>query len=282
MSSSSTPIGVRLSGGAGGVSFVWGEEQRKITQQQLTDALSRVPNVTVYKQCKADCDFIIFADAAEGPSDSAVRASGDAEPVRLTDFVNTVLNQAQRTQLNEELQQLVQSKAMMKQSDTKKKRQSSRKPPKKASGRKPRAASVEEMKETKGRVVHFEIQADDIERAVEFYRKVFGWQIKPWQGAPESDPYWLINTGPQSEVGINGGILRRRGARPKPQASVNAFVCTIGVQSIAEMEQAIPKAGGIQVTPREEIPGMGLLSYFHDTEGNTFGVMQPSMNMPQQ
>ena len=27
------------------------------------------------------------------------------------------------------------------------------------------------------RVVHFEIPADDPERAVEFYKKVFGWKI---------------------------------------------------------------------------------------------------------
>ena len=32
------------------------------------------------------------------------------------------------------------------------------------------------------RVVHFEISADDPERAVKFYQKVFSWEIKKWDG----------------------------------------------------------------------------------------------------
>ncbi len=30
-----------------------------------------------------------------------------------------------------------------------------------------------------GRVVHFEIPADDVERAQSFYQEAFGWQITP-------------------------------------------------------------------------------------------------------
>ena len=32
------------------------------------------------------------------------------------------------------------------------------------------------------RVVHFELPADDPERAVKFYEGVFGWQIQKWDG----------------------------------------------------------------------------------------------------
>ena len=32
------------------------------------------------------------------------------------------------------------------------------------------------------RVVHFEIQADNPERAIEFYKKVFGWNFQKWEG----------------------------------------------------------------------------------------------------
>ena len=32
------------------------------------------------------------------------------------------------------------------------------------------------------RVVHFEINADDPERVVKFYQKVFGWKIEKWNG----------------------------------------------------------------------------------------------------
>ena len=51
------------------------------------------------------------------------------------------------------------------------------------------------------RVVHFEIHADDPQRAANFYQNVFGWQINKWEG-PED--YWLVTTGADNEPGING------------------------------------------------------------------------------
>jgi len=51
------------------------------------------------------------------------------------------------------------------------------------------------------RVVHFEIHADDPERAAAFYRSVFGWEIRKWDGPFD---YWLVMTGPREEMGIDG------------------------------------------------------------------------------
>ena len=42
------------------------------------------------------------------------------------------------------------------------------------------------------RVVHFELCADDPERAVKFYEEVFGWKIQKWDGPQD---YWLATTG---------------------------------------------------------------------------------------
>ncbi|MGZ4908488.1 MAG: VOC family protein, partial [Halobacteriota archaeon] len=39
------------------------------------------------------------------------------------------------------------------------------------------------------KVIHFELPADDPQRAVEFYEKVFGWTITKWEGPND---YWLI------------------------------------------------------------------------------------------
>ncbi len=51
------------------------------------------------------------------------------------------------------------------------------------------------------RVVHFEINADDPERAAKFYQNVFGWKIKKWEGPID---YWLARldrmTNPASTV----------------------------------------------------------------------------------
>ena len=119
------------------------------------------------------------------------------------------------------------------------------------------------------RVVHFEIHAENPERAAVFYRKVFDWQITKWDGPAE---YWLITTGPDSEPGINGAIVQRQG--PINGDSVIAYVCTIDV---ANIDAAIANAraqGGTEALPKMAVPGVGWLAYFKDTEGNIFGILQ--------
>lgn len=124
-----------------------------------------------------------------------------------------------------------------------------------------------------GRVVHFEITGDDPERVAEFYRAVFGWEISKWDGPVD---YWLVNTGPDDEPGVNGAIIRRMGGAPGDTQAVNAFINTIQVDSIDETERRVPDAGGEQVVARDEIPGVGKVSYFKDTEGNIFGALEPT------
>jgi predicted enzyme related to lactoylglutathione lyase len=42
------------------------------------------------------------------------------------------------------------------------------------------------------RPVHFEIHAEDPERAASFYSELFGWKITKWDGPVD---YWLVSTG---------------------------------------------------------------------------------------
>jgi predicted enzyme related to lactoylglutathione lyase len=115
------------------------------------------------------------------------------------------------------------------------------------------------------RVVHFEIGLDDAERALSFYREVFGWQARKWEG-PED--YWLLDTGDEGP-GINGGLYRRHeGMR------FNAHVNTIDVPSVEDYLARVESAGGKAVTKKITLPGVGYLAYCEDTEGNTFGIMQ--------
>jgi predicted enzyme related to lactoylglutathione lyase len=120
------------------------------------------------------------------------------------------------------------------------------------------------------RVVHFEIHADDPERAVQFYRSLFGWEFSKWGGPVD---YWLIKTGPDDQRGINGGLVRRRGTIDG--TAVIAYVCTIDVPVL---DDALAKAlaiGGTLALPKMPIPGVGWLAYVKDTEGNILGMMQP-------
>jgi uncharacterized protein len=121
------------------------------------------------------------------------------------------------------------------------------------------------------RVIHFEIHAEQPERAVKFYSSLFGWEVTKWAGPVD---YWLIKTGPEGQPGINGGFVRRQGPAPADGQAVNAYTCTIGVGAINATIQAIGTYGGTIVLPKMAIPGVGWLAYAKDTEGNIFGVMQ--------
>jgi predicted enzyme related to lactoylglutathione lyase len=119
------------------------------------------------------------------------------------------------------------------------------------------------------RVIHFEIHAENPERAIRFYRNVLGWEFQPWGGPQE---YWLITTGPSDQPGINGGLIRRQGAIDGQ--AVIAYVCTVDVPSVDDYARKIWDEGGEIVVPKMAIPGVGWLVYAKDTEGNIFGIMQ--------
>lgn len=128
------------------------------------------------------------------------------------------------------------------------------------------------------RVVHFEIHAADPERAAQFYGDVFGWEIQEWVipgvTLPQEHRYWMVGTGSADEPGINGGLLVRRGAPPVDGQAVNAFVCTVGVESVDASVAKALAAGGSPAVPKMPIKGVGWLAYCKDTEGNLFGMMQ--------
>ncbi len=125
------------------------------------------------------------------------------------------------------------------------------------------------------RVVHFEIQADDPERAIKFYSDIFGWEFPKWMDEPK---YWGVMTAPEGskEPGINGGLLVRPTTTPPPEHGTNAFACTVQVESFDDTAIKIEAAGGRVAMPKFAIQGMAWQGYFLDTEGNVFGVFEPN------
>lgn len=127
-----------------------------------------------------------------------------------------------------------------------------------------------------GRVVHFEIQADDVERAKKFYGEVFGWTFEDYSQYTGS-PYFGVKTG-EGEPGIDGGLLQRPVPAPAGGQGTNAYVCTMGVADYDATETAILDAGGAVAMPKFALPGMAWQGYYIDPEGNTFGIHQPDEN----
>lgn len=131
------------------------------------------------------------------------------------------------------------------------------------------------------RIVHFEIEAKDLNRAKKFYSQAFGWKMEQMGG--EYNDYVVITTGdPKEPNGINGGMYSISDAKLKKK-QINAFRCVVAVEDIEKSKKDVKKAGGKILTKGEKpdnIPNVGLFLSCKDTEGNFFTLLQPSMDMP--
>jgi uncharacterized protein len=113
-------------------------------------------------------------------------------------------------------------------------------------------------------IVHFDVPADDIERAQAFYGSLFGWTFEKYGGPME---YYQISTAAlDGSQGVNGGM----GPRGEPGQQMMNYV---GVPSVAEYLEKVTALGGKVVMPRTPIPGIGSLAICEDTEGNRFGLV---------
>jgi len=116
-------------------------------------------------------------------------------------------------------------------------------------------------------IVHFEIPADDVARAKAFYERTFGWTIKPFP-MPPGQEYFGVTTKKKGEVGIDGGLMKRK-------MPGQPFTNYITVKSIDDVVQTIQANGGLIVLPKQEIgQGMGWISAFKDPENNIIGLHQ--------
>lgn len=117
-----------------------------------------------------------------------------------------------------------------------------------------------------GRVIHFEITADDVPRAKKFY-EIFGWQISN-AAMPELEPnkYMVAKTG--DGEGTDGAIMTRE-FRKEP------VIIWIKVNDLDETIDQVQRAGGKLAGEKQSVPGIGQTIYISDTEGNTIGLLQP-------
>ena len=121
-----------------------------------------------------------------------------------------------------------------------------------------------------GRVVHFEIPYEDGDRAQQFYKAAFDWQLQSMPGMG----YVLVSTGPSGETGptepgfINGGMLSRSdSAAPGP-------LVVVDVDSIDDALRRIGELGGETVVAKIPVGDMGFSAYVKDTEGNVVGLWE--------
>jgi hypothetical protein len=118
-------------------------------------------------------------------------------------------------------------------------------------------------------ICHFEIPAEDIERAKKFYTELFGWKIEKY---PVPMEYWMITTtNEKGEKAIDGGMMKRQ----NPQQPIAVY---IDVPSVDEYTAKVENLGGKVVLLKTAVPGVGYFAVCLDTENNCFAIWENDKN----
>lgn len=125
------------------------------------------------------------------------------------------------------------------------------------------------------KVVHFHLPADKIERAKEFYQKLFGWEI---MDTGMGKNYHLITTVVTDEKGQLGEPGAINGAMYQRESADESSVIVINVSSIDESLKNVVTLGGKVVVPKSPVGDFGLYAEISDPEGNVLGLFQDVNN----
>jgi predicted enzyme related to lactoylglutathione lyase len=108
---------------------------------------------------------------------------------------------------------------------------------------------------------HFEFMVSDLDKAKEFYGKVFDWEFK----VDRSMDYVMIDTG--AEPG--GGMMKK--PDQTPHFALGEYFLVDDIEDTLAKAEA---AGGKLGVPKMEISGMGWWAMFFDPDGIPVGIFQ--------
>jgi predicted enzyme related to lactoylglutathione lyase len=124
-------------------------------------------------------------------------------------------------------------------------------------------SKTKKTKKPAANVVWFEIPADDVKRARNFYSKLFGWKLNK---LPMPMEYWHIDTG-GPDASPDGGLM----ARQDPRQGITNYIM---VESVEKSAAKVTKLGGKIIVPKHAVPKMGWFVVCMDTENNAFALWQ--------
>lgn len=110
-------------------------------------------------------------------------------------------------------------------------------------------------------VVHFELWSKDPDTLSDFYKTVFGWEIR---AIPDMN-YHLVEAA--SERGIGGGIMT-----PQEGKWPSDMTFYLDVDDLAAYGQKVVDAGGTILVEEMDVPGVGSFSLFADPDGRVMGM----------
>jgi len=109
-----------------------------------------------------------------------------------------------------------------------------------------------------------EISATDLERANEFYKKVFNLKTVLIE-MPGSKMYMFGESG---KIGSSGCLVKSEVNKPSADGSIVYFAC----EDVAVEAARVEPAGGKLIVPKTDIGEFGFFAQFIDTEGNRIGM----------
>jgi uncharacterized protein len=116
----------------------------------------------------------------------------------------------------------------------------------------------------------FQIPAEDINRAKNFYQSLLGWKIEPDTTLENKSLQWQnIITGEAKAGTMNKGGLFKRYI---PGQIMNFVI----VDDFDHVYDNVKELGGTIVMPKNDIKTVGLVAVIQDTEGNVIGLLKPA------
>jgi uncharacterized protein len=112
-------------------------------------------------------------------------------------------------------------------------------------------------------ITHCAINADDVDAALRFYRALFGWEFEP------DGPPGFFRMARES-----GPIVALQQRRDLGGVRLTGFECTVEVEDVDAVAEAVVANGGRIVMKRATIPGVGDLIFFEDPNGIVSGAIQ--------
>jgi uncharacterized protein len=110
-----------------------------------------------------------------------------------------------------------------------------------------------------GRLVYFELPAQDTNRAQKFYEDLFGWKFQTWEGPVD---YRMTEAG-----GDPGGALF------ESESGADGPRIYFDTDDVDGTAARIRELGG-EAGEKQPVPGMGWYAQCKDSEGNTISLWQ--------
>lgn len=119
-------------------------------------------------------------------------------------------------------------------------------------------------------MVWCDLMTTDTNKAKDFYTRLMGWSVMPFEGAPEPYDMFASNGAPL------GGVMKNPAKGVPPH-----WLTYVGVDNIDTMHQKALKLGASQHVPPTDIPTVGRFSVIQDPQGAAICLFQPAPGAPE-